>query len=300
MDCSHGIGTWDWPDVDEDGSRETSLKSTISMKYIEKLFQMKTWQQSFDLTKWKTFHIPRDGAVSLNVNSFTTMPWSEEARVAKEELEESLIVADPEQPAAKKREIATGEGINTSPKCRGDMPPAKELKTEVGEAQHSIQAVIEGLVTTTPLSKKQQKHEEREKNRKKQRRKPAKTKSSIVPTGMLIPGTKNPRVKIRNRPKKSAENTENEKKGAGEEKIIASDEPNLALPTATEAPSVPDKQTSASVEQQSPSDQSLNTSPAPSPPAEKSTTAAVSEGAEATGEPAPYLAPIQAQRSEKE
>lgn len=113
-DCCHGIGTWDWPDVDPVVNWKRSLKYTVPMSYIESLFQMETWQREYNLENWKTFHIPRDGAISVNMNNLTTMPWSEEVRVAREELEESLNAADPDEPAAKKREIAIGQAVVSS------------------------------------------------------------------------------------------------------------------------------------------------------------------------------------------
>lgn len=101
VDGSHGIATWDWPEE----ASGMSLKYTVSMAYIEKLFQMETWQQDYDLKNYKTFHVSRDGAVSINLNCLTTMNWSEEVRVTKEALEESLTNSEP---TAKKRE--TGKG----------------------------------------------------------------------------------------------------------------------------------------------------------------------------------------------
>lgn len=107
VDGYHGIATWDWPEE----VSGMSLKYTVSMAYIEKLFQMETWQQDYDLKNCKTFHVSRDGAVSINLNCLTTMNWSEEIRVAKEALEESLTNFEP---TAKKRETGKGGGV-TSP-----------------------------------------------------------------------------------------------------------------------------------------------------------------------------------------
>lgn len=119
VDGSHGIATWDWPEE----VSGMSLKYTVSMAYIEKLFQMETWQQGYDLKDWKTFHVSRDGAVSINLNCLTTMPWSEEVRVAKEALEGSLANFEP---AAKKRETGKG-GAVTSPERPGGVPlPAEK------------------------------------------------------------------------------------------------------------------------------------------------------------------------------
>lgn len=109
VDGYHGIATWDWPEE----ASGMSLKYTVSMAYIEKLFQMETWQQDYDLKNEKTFHVSRDGAVSINLNCLTTMNWSEEVRVEKEALEESLTNSEP---TAKKRETGKGGGRRvTSP-----------------------------------------------------------------------------------------------------------------------------------------------------------------------------------------
>lgn len=85
-----------------------SLKYTVSMAYIEKLFQMETWQENFDLKNNKTFHVSRDGAVSIDLNCFTTMNRSEEIRVAKEEEEEESLTDS--EPTAKKRDKRKGVG----------------------------------------------------------------------------------------------------------------------------------------------------------------------------------------------
>lgn len=240
------------------------------MKYIEKLFQTKTWQREFDLKEWKTFHIPRDGAISLNFNTFTTMPWSEELRVAKEELEESLAIADPDQPAAKKREIATGQAVNASAKCRGEMPPAKDPKPKDDDDDDNDEAQSPiPKVTPTPLIKSlpnlkplppiptPQKHLEMAKSRKTQRRNASKSKTSMAPSGMAlstgnntIPAT----IKARRKAKKSAADTNKPREEAGEATLpIASVETELSPAKTANVPSKRDIQPSPSAEKQSPS-----------------------------------------------
>ena len=78
------------------------------MTYIQNLFRMETWRRFGRLHDWTMFHVPRTGATSLYIFSFTTMPWSEEQRVENEEAAELLAIAKA-QPACKKRLIATGE-----------------------------------------------------------------------------------------------------------------------------------------------------------------------------------------------
>ena len=82
---------------------------TVPMDYIQKLFQMETWHRHSHLRDCTIFHVPRTGATSLYIFSFTTMPWSEEQRVVSEEAAEVLAIAKA-QPACKKRLIATGQG----------------------------------------------------------------------------------------------------------------------------------------------------------------------------------------------
>lgn len=125
VDGSHGIATWDWPEE----VSGMSLKYTVSMAYIEKLFQMETWQQGYDLKDWKTFHVSRNGAVSINLNCLTTMPWSEEVRVAKEALEGSLANIES---AAKKRETGKGGAVTSLERSRGvPLPVEKGLQEPI-------------------------------------------------------------------------------------------------------------------------------------------------------------------------
>ena len=115
VDGSHGIGICDWPPRGTQNDEERRVWTTVSMCYIEKLFQMSTWQHSFSLQNWRIFHIPRDGATSLYINSFTTMDKTEEQRVANEELAEAVALAKA-QPAKKKRIKATGKMEEQRPK----------------------------------------------------------------------------------------------------------------------------------------------------------------------------------------
>ena len=107
VDGSHGIAITDWPFHGTAKDPQKRTWHTISMRYIERLFQISTWQRNFDLSQWRTFHVPRDGATSLYLCSFTTMPISEEQRAANEELAE-LLALENDQPAKKKRVVGTG------------------------------------------------------------------------------------------------------------------------------------------------------------------------------------------------
>ena len=115
VDGSHGIAISDWPPRGTQHDPERREWNTISMRYIEKLFQMSTWQRSFNLRDWRIFNIPRDGATSHYINSFTTMAENEEERVASEEYAEAVALANA-QPAKKKRVKATGRMEEQRPK----------------------------------------------------------------------------------------------------------------------------------------------------------------------------------------
>ena len=126
VDGSHGIGISDWPPRGTQNDPARRIWNTISMRYIEKLFQMNTWQGYFSLKKWRIFNIPRDGATSLYINSFTTMSANEEQRVAKQDLAEAIALANA-QPAQKKRVKATGRMEDQRPK---DEKVIEEAVTE--------------------------------------------------------------------------------------------------------------------------------------------------------------------------
>lgn len=140
VDGSHGIGISDYPPQGTQNDPERRVWNTISMRYIEKLFQMNTWQRSYNLRGWRAFRIPRDGAISLYINSFTTMPKSEEERVAREELAEAVALAQA-QPAKKKRVKARGKMEEQRPKDEKVIEEAvleQEQQPESPEPQASI------------------------------------------------------------------------------------------------------------------------------------------------------------------
>lgn len=153
VDCSQGLGTWDWPDVGPDVVGERSFKYAVPMSYIENLFQMQTWQREYNLEDWRTFHIPRNGAKSFNMNSLTTMPWSEVVRVARED-------SDLDEPAAKKREIATGEAVISSQRFEEEL----ELMQEGPRTPPLMQTIKQQeriIRTHRTLSRKQRRNQKR-------------------------------------------------------------------------------------------------------------------------------------------
>lgn len=135
VDGSHGIAVADWPFGGKEQDPQSYRWWTVSMDWIEHMFQMNTWQRSVDLKNWQIFNIPRDGATSLYINSFSTMNPSEEERVAKEEMAE-LIAQSNEEPATKKRVTSLG-------KTEERRPDEKEV------IEH---AVIDGGLPSTDVS----------------------------------------------------------------------------------------------------------------------------------------------------
>lgn len=108
VDGSHGVCISDWPPQGSAGDSKRRVWYTVPMDYIQELFRTETWQNRGHLRDWKTFHIPRTGATSLYIFSFTTMLRSEEQRVATEETKAELLAIARAQPPTKKRLIATG------------------------------------------------------------------------------------------------------------------------------------------------------------------------------------------------
>ena len=137
VDTSHGLSICDWPFVGlpkdsppivglphdfRPGSLAEAVMDSkrhilysIPMKFVENIQQMSTWQQAFDLKRdSKHFHVKRNGAISISMNRFTTMPWAEELRIVNESLTSLATSPDDDgEPPAKKRETGTGKGVRT-------------------------------------------------------------------------------------------------------------------------------------------------------------------------------------------
>lgn len=112
VDGTHGLCVYDWPgDDDLDKQSDRRIYYSISMGYIESLFQMQNWERKHNLKNWKRFHIPHNGALGIYLNSFTTMPWEEEVRDIESEIANSLALPDPDEPARKRRETRTGSPV---------------------------------------------------------------------------------------------------------------------------------------------------------------------------------------------
>ncbi|KAL9011555.1 MAG: hypothetical protein Q9173_003609 [Seirophora scorigena] len=110
VDGIYGVATWNWPRSFGEMDPERTICHAVPMRYLEDIQQMKTWERDNALDDWRAFHIPRDGATSVYMNSVTTVSWSEEERAAKEALQEQQL-QDLEEPARKKRETADGHAV---------------------------------------------------------------------------------------------------------------------------------------------------------------------------------------------
>ena len=143
VDGSHGIGISDWPPRGTQNDPERKVWNTISMRYIEKLFQMDTWQGSYSLKNWRVFNNPRDGATSLYINSFTTMSANEEQRVAKQDLAEAIALANA-QPAQKKRVKATGRMEDQRPKNEEVIEEAVTEREQQPESPKREVPILDG------------------------------------------------------------------------------------------------------------------------------------------------------------
>ncbi|KAL8715193.1 MAG: hypothetical protein Q9220_001151 [cf. Caloplaca sp. 1 TL-2023] len=110
VDGIYGVATWNWPRSFGEMDPERTICYAVPMKYIENIQQKDTWTKDYELGDWRAFHVPRDGATSIYMNSVTTVSWTEEERVAKEALQEQRI-QDSEEPAKKKRETADGQAV---------------------------------------------------------------------------------------------------------------------------------------------------------------------------------------------
>ena len=157
VDGSHGVGTSDWPPKGVDVDPERRVWYTIPMTYIEKLFQKTTWERRYNLEDWDVFHIPRTGATSLYINYFTTMPYSEDQRVAHEELRE-LITSVTEQPPPKMRMVSGGgkeakrpdnEEVIQNAVAEQELVEAEQRRLPVFRNTRRLSSVMDGDLPTT-------------------------------------------------------------------------------------------------------------------------------------------------------
>jgi len=134
VDCLHGLCVFDWPDKNAAFDPNSREVHTIPMTYIEKMFQMETWQQKFNLSKDNVWHIPRDGAKSIYLTHFTTMSYDEEQRIKDEEATEALRAATGkwEKPADKKRRTSLDGEMLVASTSSPDVgkEPCDEVKAD--------------------------------------------------------------------------------------------------------------------------------------------------------------------------
>lgn len=171
VDGKFGIGTYDWPLPPGELNPERTIVHSVSMRYIESLQQIETWQRGHDDQNWRRFHIPRDGATSIYLNAVTTVPWSEEERVAKEELDE-MQMQEKDQPAKKKREMGHGGAIN--------------IKVDGIESETAGSAQDLDIETTAQQASRIRKEPEKTRRKKHRRARPKAEKASGEEKGKEI------------------------------------------------------------------------------------------------------------------
>ncbi|KAL9598570.1 MAG: hypothetical protein Q9219_004401 [cf. Caloplaca sp. 3 TL-2023] len=169
VDGIYGVATWNWPRSFGEFDPERTICYALPMKYIENLQQWETWERDYARQDWRVFHVPRDGATSIYMNSVTTVSWTEEERIAKEALQERQL-QDLEGPAKKKRETADGHAVaikESVPESEVVEPPvAEKLKDTTAQQVNRVKREPHGV-----LSRKQrraQKKVEQKASEKKQ------------------------------------------------------------------------------------------------------------------------------------
>ena len=116
MDCLHGLCITDWPITSSDIWDSSKIEyHTIPMNFIEPLFQMRTWEEEFDISDTKVWHISRDGAKSIYLPGFTTMDHNEEKRIKDEEQAELAARQESKEPASKRRKTSNEDEGNDVP-----------------------------------------------------------------------------------------------------------------------------------------------------------------------------------------
>ena len=151
VDGLYGVATWNWPRPFGEMDAERTICFTLPMKYIGNIQQKSTWEQEYKLDDCRNrFHIPRDGATSIYMNSVTTVSWTEEERVAKEALEEQQV-QDSEEPAKKKRETADGkampiEEVGIEPEII-EQPKGEKNQDTVAQQAHRVKREPKGALS---------------------------------------------------------------------------------------------------------------------------------------------------------
>ncbi|KAL8905418.1 MAG: hypothetical protein Q9207_002658 [Kuettlingeria erythrocarpa] len=148
VDGIYGVASWNWPRSFGEMDPERTICYALPMKYLEPLQQMETWEREYDPGDWRAFHIPRDGATSIYMNSVTTVSWTEQERLAKEALQEQQL-QDQEEPARKKRETADGHALaiknadaepeaEEAPAAQNDKGTVAQQVNRVKREPHSV------------------------------------------------------------------------------------------------------------------------------------------------------------------
>ncbi len=152
VDGIHGVATWNWPRPFGEMNPERTICYALPMKYLESIQQTSTWQEDYTLDECQTrFHVPRDGATSIYMNSVTTVSWTEEERAAKEALQEQQA-QDSEEPAKKKRETADGKAmpikeVGIEPETLEEKPESKEVEGTIAQQVNRVKREPMGVLS---------------------------------------------------------------------------------------------------------------------------------------------------------
>lgn len=141
VDGIYGVASWNWPRSFGEMDPERTICYALPMKYLETLQQMETWERDYDPDNWRAFHIPRDSATSIYMNSVTTVSWTEQERMAKEALQEQQL-QEQEEPARKKRETADGHAlaikdVDAEPEAE-EAPASQNDKGTMAQQVHRV------------------------------------------------------------------------------------------------------------------------------------------------------------------
>ncbi|KAL8736945.1 MAG: hypothetical protein Q9181_002171 [Wetmoreana brouardii] len=154
-----GISTWNWPRTFGEWDPERTICYALPMKYIEDLQHMETWDQKQDNIRSRSFHIPRDGATSVYMNSVTTVSWTEEERVAKEALNEQYIL-ELEEPARKRRAAADGHAVGIKTAAPTDLEII-EKPAAVSKGEPTVQPVHRVKIQPRSVLSRKQKRQQK-------------------------------------------------------------------------------------------------------------------------------------------
>lgn len=77
VDCGLGLAVLSYP-LREVYDKEDNVLYTLPMDYITKIQQKETWEQDFSKSESDSFHVPRTGCRSIEINGTNLMVWEDE------------------------------------------------------------------------------------------------------------------------------------------------------------------------------------------------------------------------------